>query len=139
MQCLEECDEGSGLRRVQILAVSRHIAAALDNLTNQLILRKPHSNCVERRTALSALIAQRVAVVALLRLENQSALPFKRRTVVEKFRWNRYGAPRIHNRAPRRVSGEARKCSESNRYEQNREHGNGPAPPTFFTLAKQEW
>jgi hypothetical protein len=39
MQRLEESHKGSGLRRAQIFSIGRHIAAALDNLAYQLIIR----------------------------------------------------------------------------------------------------
>ena len=45
----------------------------------ELILREPDRDAVERRAALAAVLAERVAVVALLRLENERALPLERR------------------------------------------------------------
>src|SRR5580704_2030351 len=71
MQRLEERDESRRFRGAQILAVGRHVAATLDHLSNQLILRQAYSHGVQSRTALSALVAERMAVVALLHLENQ--------------------------------------------------------------------
>jgi hypothetical protein len=68
MQGLQERDKSRRLRGVQILSVSGHVAATLNHLPNQLILRQPRGNRVQSRAALSALIAQRVAVVTLLHL-----------------------------------------------------------------------
>jgi hypothetical protein len=70
MQRLKKCDKSCCLRRAQILAVRGHVAATLDDLANQLILSQPHGNGIECRSALSTLIIERVAVVALLHLEN---------------------------------------------------------------------
>src|SRR6266853_338759 len=93
MQSFKKRNQGSRLRRTQILSVGGHVAAALDHLSNQLILRQPHGHRVERRAALSPLIAERVAVVALLHLKNQGALPLERGPVVQKLRRNRNAAP----------------------------------------------
>ena len=70
--------------RAQILAIRGHVAAALNHLANQLIVRQSHGHRVQSRAALSALIVQGVAVVALLHLENQRALPLERGPAVQK-------------------------------------------------------
>src|ERR1035437_970553 len=93
MQRLEERDKRSGLRGAKILAVRGHVAAALNHLTNQLILCQPHGHSVERWSALSALIVERMAVVALLHLENKRTLPLESRAIVKKLGRNRNSAP----------------------------------------------
>src|ERR1700720_673469 len=117
MQGLKKCDKSRGLRGTEILAISGHVAATLDHLTNELILCKPPGHCVQSRAALAALFAERMAVVTLLHLEDQSTLPLKRSPVVQKHGRNRNAAPRVHDRAPRRMFSEARKRSQRNRYE----------------------
>jgi hypothetical protein len=54
VQRFEKRDQGSRFRRTQILSVSRHVAASLDHLSNQLILREPHGNAVERWSSLAS-------------------------------------------------------------------------------------
>src|ERR1700689_2503121 len=79
MERFEKCDQGSGLRRTQIFSVSRHIAAALNHLADELVLREPRGNAVEGRTTLASRIAERMAVAALLALKNKRALSLKSR------------------------------------------------------------
>src|ERR1700683_569498 len=138
MQRLKERDQSRRLRGAQILAVRGHVATTLDHLTNQLILRQPDSYGVERWSALSALIVERMAVVTLLHLKNKRTLPLESRAIVKKLGRNRNPAPCVHHRAPRRISSEARKCSHRDCHEQNREYGNRPAPPALLALAKNE-
>src|ERR1700720_1109514 len=92
MQGLEECDQRCGLRRAQVLAVRRHVPAPLDHLPDELILRQSHRHSVQSRATLSALVAERMAVVALFHLEHKSALPLESRAAVEKFRRDRVTA-----------------------------------------------
>src|SRR5713226_252536 len=77
MQSLKECHESSRLGRTKIFAVSRHVSPALDHLAYQLVLCKLNSNAVQRRTPLTSLPLKGVAVMTLLRLENESALPLE--------------------------------------------------------------
>ena len=77
MQGLEKCDKRRGLRRTQVLSVRRHVAASLDHLADELILREPHGDAVERRTPLPAEFTERMAIAALLHLEHESSLPLK--------------------------------------------------------------
>jgi hypothetical protein len=58
VQRFEKRDQGSRFRRTQILSVSRHVAASLDHLSDQLVLRKPQGNVVKRRASLSAEFAE---------------------------------------------------------------------------------
>ena len=64
-----------GLGRAKIFAVSGHVSPALDHLSDKLVLCELNSNTVQRRPALASLPRKRVAVMALLGLENESALP----------------------------------------------------------------
>jgi hypothetical protein len=75
VQCLEERNECSRLRGVQVPPISRHIASALDYLADQLILREPYGDSIQLRPPLAADAAQGVAVVALLHLKNKRPLP----------------------------------------------------------------
>ena len=54
MQNFKERNQGSRLRRTQILSVRRHIAASLDYLPNQLVLRQSHRDTIERRPSLAS-------------------------------------------------------------------------------------
>src|ERR1700691_5206132 len=117
MQRLKKRDQRRGFRRTQILAVRGHIAAALDHLPNQLILRQTSGHGIQSRSALSALIVERVGVVALLELENESALSLERSPLIQKLGRDRDGAPRVHHRTPWRILRKARKCSQRNSHE----------------------
>src|SRR6266700_6740617 len=77
MQSLEKCHECSRLRRTQILSVRRHVAAPLNHLANELVLRAPHGNAVESGTSLPAYISEGMTVTALLDLKHQRALALK--------------------------------------------------------------
>ena len=76
MQCPEECDQCSGLRRAQVLSICRHISPTLDHLPNELIRIKAQRDLVERGSPFSTLIVERVAVVALLCLEHKRTPAF---------------------------------------------------------------
>jgi hypothetical protein len=77
MQRLKERHESSRLGRTKILAVGRHVSPTLDYLAYQLVLCQLNSNAVQRRTPLTSVPFKGVAVVTLLRLENESALPLE--------------------------------------------------------------
>jgi len=138
MQRFEERYERGRLSGAQVFGISGHVAATLDDLSNQLVLCKPEGYGVQGRGALAALIVERVAVMALLQLENQGALPLEGRALLEKLRRNGNPAPRIHDGTPRRISREARKRTHRNRHEQDREHSDGSAAPAFFPFAEKE-
>src|SRR5579859_6931975 len=103
MQCLKKFDQCGRLGRIQVLAIRRHISAALDDLAYQLIRRETDSNLVELWSALAALAAQRMAVVTLLGLKNQGALVLQRSAIFQVLGGNRLAAPRVHHRTPRGV------------------------------------
>ena len=102
----EERDERRDLGRAQVLAVRRHVAAALQDLPDQLVARESRRDVVERRPAQAALAAERVAVAALLALHQQRALQLERRAALEVLRRRRARAPRVHHRRPRRERAE---------------------------------
>jgi hypothetical protein len=120
MQRLEERDQSGGFRRTQILPVGRHVAATLNHLPNELIMRQEDRYAVESGATLPALVVKRVAVVALLHLEYESTLPLKRGSVAQVLRWNWHRAPGVHHWTPGRVSRKVREGSQRNRYQQNR-------------------
>src|SRR5258708_12827883 len=111
MQRLEKCDERRRLRRTQILPIRRHVAASLDHLADELVLREPHGNTVQSRASLSAPLPKGMAVAALLALENEGTLPLKRGSAMQKSLRHWITAPTVHRRAPRTESTPMRKCS----------------------------
>src|SRR5690348_14342986 len=82
MQSFEKGDQCSGFRWTQILSIGGHVSASLDHLSNQLILREPYGNTVERRTSLSAEFTERMAIAALLHLKDERALPLESSSTV---------------------------------------------------------
>src|SRR5580704_12428944 len=89
MQRLKERHQRGGLRRTQVLSISRHVAAALNHLPDQLILGELDGHSIQLRPALPSRTTQSVAIVALLSLKNQRTLPLQSRTPFEILRWNR--------------------------------------------------
>ena len=74
--------------------------------------REPDRDGVECRATLSSLVAERVAVVTLLDLEHERALPLERRAPAQVRGRNRLAAPRVHGGTPGRVHGETGERSE---------------------------
>ena len=99
-----------------------HVSAALDHLADELVVRKAHSDSVERRSPLAPKSVQRVAVAALLRLKNKRAPPFKSGASLQIFQRNGIPAPRIHHWTPRCMQAQLRKSAERDRNQQDREH-----------------
>src|SRR5271166_804574 len=52
MQRFEKCNERCGLRRTQIFPIGRHVAAALDHLADELVLRQSNLDGIERWASL---------------------------------------------------------------------------------------
>jgi hypothetical protein len=103
MQGSQKLNEGGGLGWAQVLAIRRHVAAALEDLPDKLILRETRRDKIQSRTTLSANACNRVAVTALLRLKDDSALPLERAEIVRITDGDRgTAAPCIHLRAPGR-------------------------------------
>src|SRR5260370_25893664 len=100
----------------QVFSVGWHVAAALDHLADELILRELYSDSIQTWATLSAGAAQRMAVVALLRLKNECPLPLQGRAPFQVLRWNGFAAPRIHHRTPRRITGQMSEGTECHRH-----------------------
>ena len=77
MQRLQEPNQCRSLRRTKVLAIRRHVAAALQHLPNQLVLRETRCDKIQGRSTLSTDPGNRMAVAALLRLKDDSALSFE--------------------------------------------------------------
>src|SRR5713101_3451503 len=131
MQRLEECDESRRFRGRQVLPIRRHIAVALDDLSDELILGEPHRHLIERRPTLPPALTERVTVATLLRLKNRRATPFEC-GAADQIR-ARYGSatPRIHDRAPWRIGSQSGERTERHRDDQYHEHGDGPPSPAL--------
>src|SRR6266404_163683 len=139
MQRFKECHESSRLGRTKIFAVSRHVPSALDHLADQLVLSELKSDAVQGRPPLTSLPVQCMTVVALLHLENESALPLERGRVLQEFCRDGLATPCVHLRTPRGISGEMREGGEHNRDKRDREDRNRAAAPTLLSFARQEW
>ncbi len=72
-------NEGAGFGWAEGVAVGGHVAAALQDLANHLVFCHARGDGVECGTAHAAESAERVAVAALLVLEDECALAFERR------------------------------------------------------------
>jgi hypothetical protein len=105
MKSLEEGDEGGGFWWAEIFAVRGHVAAALNDLANELVLREQESDLVESGSAFTAFIAERMAVVALLELKDERALTLERRAILQELLWNGIAAPGVHNGTPGSMNG----------------------------------
>jgi hypothetical protein len=84
MQGFEKRHESGGLRRAEILAVRRHVAAALDYLADKLVLRQAYRNAIECRTALPATLSKSMAVTTLFDLKDKRTLPLERSRTVQE-------------------------------------------------------
>ena len=58
MEGFKEGNECSCFRRAEIFAVGRHVAAALDHLTNDLVMSEAHGDAVECRPALTSFVIE---------------------------------------------------------------------------------
>jgi hypothetical protein len=74
MQSLEKGDERRSLWRTQVLSVRRHVAASLDHLAYELVLRQPHGYGIQGRTSLAAEVPKGMAVAALFGLKDERSL-----------------------------------------------------------------
>src|SRR5579862_2822077 len=110
MECLEKRDKRRSFRRAQVFSVSRHVAAALNHLADELVLREPHGNAIERRPPLSAEFTERMAIAALFGLKDECPLPLQCRGPAQKSVRYRIATPGVHMRTPGSKSGEMCKC-----------------------------
>jgi hypothetical protein len=76
----EEGNESRCLGGTQVISVSRHVAAALQHLANELVLRKARGHGIQSWTALAAFPFERVAVATLFALEHERPLTFECRS-----------------------------------------------------------
>src|ERR1700677_3900426 len=100
---LEKRHQRSRLRGTQVVSVGWHVATALDHLADELILRELDSDSIKIRTSFSSRPTQRVAVVALFRLENERPLPLQGCTPFQVLRRNRCATPGVHHWTPPRI------------------------------------
>src|SRR5260370_40778490 len=101
MERLEERHQRSGLRRAEVLSIGRHVAAALDHLADQLVVREPDSDAIEPGPALSSPLVERMTVAALLELQDQRPMYLHRRPAFKVLLREGTAAPRVHHPAAR--------------------------------------
>src|SRR5215468_9701024 len=138
MQGLHERHQCGDLRRTEILAIGRHIAAALDHLPDQLVAGQARRHIVERRAALAAAAAQAVAVPALLVLEHQGPLDFERRAALEIVRGYWRAAPGLHRWGPGRVHPHRRQSTKHQEDDHHGQHSDWPPARAFLPRASDE-
>src|SRR5580693_8847179 len=139
VQGLEESYERRSLCRTQVVAIGGHVAAALNHLPNELVLRQPHSNAVQGWPPLSTRVAKRVAVAALLDLKHQRTLPLQCSRAMNVPVGYRIAAPGVHVRTPGRELGHASKGAERDGDHEHRDHRNRPALPALFSFSRKKW
>src|SRR5262249_53173699 len=115
-----------------------HVAASLNYLSDQLVVREPHRDAVQRRASVATGPSKGVAVAALFDLKNERALPLKRGRAKEHSLRHWIAAPSVHVRAPRRELSHMRKRSEDDRDQQHSQNGNRPPPPALFSFAGEK-
>src|SRR5262249_5976619 len=138
-QRLEECDECGRLCRTQVFSISRHVAASLNDLPDELVLREPHRDGVKGRPPLPTAASKGTAVAALFALKDKRALPLKCSRAKEHSLRHWIPAPGVHVRAPRRELSHTCKCSQHDRDQQHSQNSNGPSPPALFSFAEEKW
>ena len=84
MKSFEEGDEGGGFSGAEIFAIGGHVATALNDLANELVLGEEKSDFVEGGAAFAAFVAERMAIVALLELKDEGALAFEGGTILQE-------------------------------------------------------
>src|SRR5215468_12398050 len=139
MQRFEKCDECGRLRRTQVFSISRHVAASLNDLPDELVVRESHCDAVQGGAPISAGPSKGMAVATLFDLKNERALPLKRSRVNEHALGHWITAPSTHLRAPGRKLSHTRKRPEHDRDQQHSQNCNGPPPPALFSFAGKKW
>src|ERR1041384_460085 len=74
LRCMERFHKRNERRNfmgTEIFSVSRHITAALDDLPDQLIMRQPRRNRIERWAAHTARSIQTMTIAALFALQHE--------------------------------------------------------------------
>src|SRR5215469_9414266 len=112
MQGLQKCDQRSSSRRAQIASICRHIAAALNHLPDELVLREADCNTIQSRPSLSSGSAEGVAISALLGLKHKRTLALQCCRAMDVSAGHRITTPGIHVWAPRCMLGKPSKCAE---------------------------
>jgi hypothetical protein len=138
MQRLEKCDECGRLRRTQVFSISWHVAASLNYLPDELVLREPHCDRVQGGASLPAASSKGMAVATLFELKNERALSLERSRAKDHSLWHWITAPGAHVRTPRRNLSLTRKRSERDRDQQYRQNPNGSSPPALFSFAGEK-
>jgi len=137
-QRFEERDKSGSFRGTEILAVGGHVATALDDLANELVLGKEEGDLIEGGTPLAALVTESMAVMALLKLKDESPLPLECRTILEELWGNGIAAPGVHDRTPGSMTGKIGEGAEHDGDEKNSENGDGTTAPTFFAFTENK-
>ena len=138
VKSFEKCDKRGGFRGAEIFAVGGHVAAALNYLANELVFGLNQRDVIERWSAFSAFVTERMTIVALLELEDERALTFERRAMLQKFRRDGVATPGIHHRTPGSVASKIREGAKRDGDKQNDENGDRASVPTFFAFAKDK-
>src|SRR5882757_9698097 len=139
MQSYQKRDQGGCFRRTQVVSVGRHVAASLNDLADQLVLRQSYGDAVECRPSLAARLSERMAIAALFGLKYESALAFQSSGAVKKLVGNRIATPRVHVRTPWRVPCEMRERAQDYGDQKNRQNSDWPAAPTLFSFSRKKW
>src|SRR5438105_1516168 len=138
VQRLEKCDECGRLRWTQVFSIRRHVAASLNHLPDELVLREPHRNAVQGGASFPAGPSKGMAVAALFDLKNESALPLKRSCAMEHSLRHWITAPGAHVRARGCELSETGKGPEHDRDQQHGQNRNRPPPPALFSFAGEK-
>src|SRR5262245_235514 len=139
MQRLEKCDECGRLRRTQVFSISRHVAASLKYLPDELVVRESHGNAVQGGASVPTGPSKGMAVATLFELKNERALPLKRSRVKDHLLRHWITAPGFHVRAPRCELCHARKRSERDGDEQYGQNSNRSSTPALFSFTREKW
>src|SRR5271165_1000402 len=135
MERFQERNQRSHFGWIQVLAVRRHVTAALNHLPHKLVMSHPGCDPVERGATLSSGAANRMAVAALFHLEDQRALALQWRAAVEVFHRDWIATPAIHDGTPGRIGSELGEGPERDGDEQQSDNGNGPPTPALLAFA----
>src|SRR5262245_47827526 len=139
MQRLEKCDECGGFRRTQVFSISRHVAASLNYLPDELVVREPHSDGVQGGASVPTAPSKGMAVATLFDLKNERALPLERSRVKDHSLRHWITAPGVHVRTPRRELSHACKCSQRDGDQQHSQNRNRSPTPALFSFTGEKW
>src|SRR5262245_20728157 len=139
MQRLEKCDECGGFRRTQVFSISRHVAASLNYLPDELVVREPYGDGVHGGPSGPTGPSKSMAVATLFDLQNKRALPLERSRVKDHSLRHWITAPGVHVRTPRRDLRHTRKRSERDGDQQYAQNCNRPPPPALFSFTGEKW